>query len=71
MPDLRPSKRAARNEAMLAEVSLGLSQPQKELSPKYFYDDRGSRLFEQITRLEEYYPTRTERGLLDERSCRR
>jgi L-histidine Nalpha-methyltransferase len=49
---------------MLAEVAEGLSSPQKELSPKYFYDQRGSELFEAITRLQEYYPTRTERGLL-------
>jgi L-histidine Nalpha-methyltransferase len=49
---------------MLAEVAQGLSSPQKELSPKYFYDQRGSELFEAITRLEEYYPTRTERALL-------
>jgi L-histidine Nalpha-methyltransferase len=51
---------------MLAEVAEGLSRPQKELSPKYFYDQRGSELFEAITRLEEYYPTRTERALLAE-----
>jgi L-histidine Nalpha-methyltransferase len=50
---------------MLAEVAQGLSSPQKELSPKYFYDQRGSELFEAITRLEEYYPTRTERALLE------
>ncbi len=50
---------------MLAEVAEGLSSPQKELSPKYFYDQRGSELFEAITRLEEYYPTRTERALLE------
>ncbi len=50
---------------MLAEVAEGLSLPQKELSPKYFYDQRGSELFEAITRLEEYYPTRTERRLLE------
>jgi L-histidine N-alpha-methyltransferase len=49
---------------MLAEVAAGLSAPQKELPPKYFYDHRGSELFEEITRLPEYYPTRTERGLL-------
>ena len=49
---------------MLAEVADGLSRPQKELSPKYFYDQRGSELFEEITRLEEYYPTRTERAML-------
>jgi L-histidine Nalpha-methyltransferase len=50
---------------MLAEVADGLSRPQKELSPKYFYDQRGSELFEAITRLEEYYPTRTERAMLE------
>jgi L-histidine Nalpha-methyltransferase len=52
------------NSRMLAEVAAGLSAPQKELPPKYFYDQRGSELFEEITRLPEYYPTRTERGLL-------
>jgi L-histidine N-alpha-methyltransferase len=49
---------------MLAEVAAGLAAPQKELPPKYFYDQRGSELFEEITRLPEYYPTRTERALL-------
>src|SRR5207249_413595 len=53
------------NPRMLAEVAAGLSAPQKELSPKYFYDQRGSELFEAITRLPEYYPTRTERALLE------
>ena len=53
------------NPRMLAEVSAGLSAPQKELPPKYFYDQRGSELFEEITRLPEYYPTRTERALLE------
>ncbi len=42
----------------------GLSRPQKELPPRYFYDARGSGLFEEITRLPEYYLTRTERALL-------
>jgi L-histidine N-alpha-methyltransferase len=50
---------------MLAEVAAGLGAPQKELPPKYFYDQRGSELFEEITRLQEYYPTRTERTLLE------
>jgi L-histidine N-alpha-methyltransferase len=50
---------------MLAEVAAGLAAPQKELPPKYFYDQRGSELFEEITRLPEYYPTRTERSLLE------
>jgi L-histidine Nalpha-methyltransferase len=53
------------NPRMLAEVAAGLAAPQKELSPKYFYDHRGSELFEEITRLPEYYPTRTERALLE------
>jgi dimethylhistidine N-methyltransferase len=42
------------------DVVEGLSLPQKALSPKYFYDAAGSRLFERICRLREYYPTRTE-----------
>lgn len=47
-----------------ADVVQGLSQPQKTLPPKYFYDDRGSRLFEQICSLPEYYLTRTEAAIL-------
>ncbi|MFN2645244.1 MAG: L-histidine N(alpha)-methyltransferase, partial [Burkholderiales bacterium] len=42
------------------DVLEGLSRPQKALAPKYFYDAAGSRLFERICRLPEYYPTRTE-----------
>ena len=53
------------NPQMLAEVADGPRRAQKELSPKYFYDHRGSELFEEITRLPEYYPTRTERGILE------
>ena len=49
---------------MVAEVAEGLALPQKELPPKFFYDQRGSELFEAITRLPEYYQTRTERALL-------
>lgn len=55
--------------AMEADVREGLTRPQKELSPKYFYDERGSQLFEAITELEEYYPTRRERQILVERSA--
>lgn len=55
----------ATDPQMLLEVAEGLSAPQKELPPKYFYDHRGSELFEEITRLPEYYPTRTERGILE------
>jgi L-histidine N-alpha-methyltransferase len=61
----RLARRPVADPRMLAEVAEGLSLPQKELSPKYFYDQRGSELFEEITRLEEYYPTRTERALLE------
>ena len=49
---------------MLEDVRWGLSQPQKQLPSKYLYDTRGSELFEAITELPEYYPTRTETGLL-------
>jgi dimethylhistidine N-methyltransferase len=52
------------DEDFRAAVVAGLSQPQKRLSSKYFYDERGSKLFDQITELPEYYPTRTETALL-------
>ena len=48
----------------LRELVAGLSQPQKTISPKYFYDERGSELFERITGLPEYYPTETELGIM-------
>lgn len=54
---------------MLREVREGLSRAQKELSPKFFYDRRGSELFEEITRLPEYYLTRAERALLTSRAA--
>ncbi|MFU8840108.1 MAG: L-histidine N(alpha)-methyltransferase [Nitriliruptoraceae bacterium] len=51
-------------EALAADVRRGLTGPRKWLPPIYFYDARGSELFERITELEEYYPTRVERGIL-------
>lgn len=48
-----------------AEVLRGLSSDEKRLPPKFFYDEAGSRLFESITRLPEYYLTRTELGIFD------
>lgn len=51
--------------AFARDVLAGLSQPQKVIPARYFYDRRGSELFEEITRLPEYYPTRTEIDLLD------
>lgn len=53
---------------MRAEVAAGLSRAQKELPTKYLYDARGSRLFEEITHLPEYYPTRAERALLESKA---
>lgn len=46
------------------EVLAGLKQAQKVINPKYFYDEKGSQLFDRITRLPEYYPTRTEIDIL-------
>jgi len=48
----------------LADVVRGLSKPRKTLPCKYFYDEEGSRLFDKICELPEYYPTRTENALL-------
>ncbi len=51
-----------------ADVRAGLSSSPKSLPPKYFYDERGSELFEEITRLPEYYPTRAETAILRARA---
>lgn len=56
--------RAAQRQAFRADVSAGLSASAKTLPSRWLYDDRGSALFEDITRLPEYYPTRTETGIL-------
>ncbi|MHB1225158.1 MAG: L-histidine N(alpha)-methyltransferase [Gemmatimonadaceae bacterium] len=53
--------------ARIVEVGEGLARPQKELPSRYFYDARGSALFERITDLPEYYPTRCEREILEQR----
>lgn len=55
-------------ERMARDVRVGLLMKPKELAPKYFYDEHGSELFEQITELDEYYPTRAEREILENRS---
>ena len=52
-------------DAMVRDVREGLRRPLKELLPKYFYDARGSELFDRITQLPAYYPTRCERALLN------
>jgi dimethylhistidine N-methyltransferase len=52
------------HSAFLRDVIEGFSRPQKAVPPRWFYDHRGSELFEEITRLPEYYPTRTEIAIL-------
>ncbi len=51
-------------EALRRDVRQGLTADAKSLPPKWFYDEVGSDLLDEITRLPEYYPTRTEAGLL-------
>ena len=58
----------AQGAEMAHEVRTGLTAKPKELAPKYFYDERGSQLFERITELPEFYPTRAEREILSTRS---
>ncbi len=58
-----------KDTAFAQDVIAGLTQQPKQLSPKYFYDEVGSRLFEQITLLPEYYPTRTELRILRDRGA--
>jgi L-histidine N-alpha-methyltransferase len=55
-------------EALRADALAGLTATPKELPPRWFYDERGSELFDRITRLPEYYPTRTERSILQARA---
>jgi len=50
----------------LDELIDGLRQPEMMISPKYFYDEQGSQLFDEITRLPEYYPTETELGIMQD-----
>jgi L-histidine N-alpha-methyltransferase len=54
-------------QQMALDVRAGLGAQPRTLPPKYFYDARGSDLFDRITRLPEYYPTRTERAILRDR----
>ena len=56
-------------KSLRQDVADGLTAFPKALPPKWFYDERGSELFEEITRLEEYYPTRRERAILTERAA--
>jgi dimethylhistidine N-methyltransferase len=62
--DARPAVTLA-DPTFLADVIQGLSAPRKAIPARWFYDHRGSEIFEEITRLPEYYPTRVETGLLE------
>jgi L-histidine Nalpha-methyltransferase len=58
-------ERGAVGEGLVEDVRAGLTRSLKELPPKYFYDERGSLLFDRITTLPEYYPSRCEREILN------
>ena len=53
-------------ETLLNEVVAGLSQPQKRMNPKFFYNELGSKLFDEICKQPEYYPTRVENVILQD-----
>jgi dimethylhistidine N-methyltransferase len=65
----RAEVRPADNDDLATGVLEGLSRPRKTLPCRFFYDARGSELFEEITRLPEYYPTRTEAAILTENAA--
>ena len=67
--DIEIVSRLGPDDRLLAfDVLDGLTRPFKEIPPKHFYDTEGSRLFDEITRLPEYYPTRTEQAILAARA---
>jgi len=59
-----PALHQSKNSSEVVEIIDGLQKPEKMISPKYFYDERGSQLFDEITHLPEYYPTETELGIM-------
>ncbi|MDZ4841123.1 MAG: L-histidine N(alpha)-methyltransferase, partial [Hyphomicrobium aestuarii] len=60
-----PSQSSEHLSPFAHDVLTGLARPRKSVPPQWFYDERGSELFEAITELPEYYPTRTEIGILE------
>ena len=64
-PSYRYEDRKPAKASFLEDVLAGLGSSPKTLPPKYFYDERGSRLFDRICELPEYYPTRTELAMLE------
>lgn len=67
--DVRLPEGSGTSGDLARDARAGLTAPFKELPPKYFYDELGSSLFEQITELPEYYPTRAERSILESQSA--
>jgi L-histidine N-alpha-methyltransferase len=65
----RMTSTAAARRTLADDVLDGLTRPAKELPPKHLYDARGSELFDRITELPEYYPTRAERAILEARAA--
>ena len=62
---IHPTRSPLPDQQFLQDVLAGLSLPHKALNCKYFYDERGSALFDQICQLDEYYLTRTEQAIMD------
>src|SRR3954468_9671756 len=62
--DLKLPTSSNNRDMLIWEVQRGLGTRPRSLAPWMFYDPRGSRIFERITQLSEYYPTRTERSIL-------
>ena len=56
------------SDSFINDVIWGLSDPQKHLSSKYFYDEKGSRIFQEIMQMEEYYLPKCEMEILKEQS---
>lgn len=74
VPDERPARLAAPEAAVIdcefaRELLAGLARRPRSISPKFFYDATGSALFDRICELPEYYPTRTELALLEDRAA--
>src|SRR3954467_9172740 len=57
-------ERVSEESSFARDIVAGLTARPKRLSPKYFYDEAGSHLFERITEVPDYYPTRTEHAIL-------
>ena len=66
MPDNTVRQISTPEQEEIDSIVDGLTQPQKMISPKYFYDEVGSKLFDDITKLPEYYPTQTELGIMQD-----